>query len=110
MSVAYANLIIPIGTSFSRMVQTTIDLDGYQAEAKFSKSYYYTSVRRDFEVEILTPDSNAELWGVQFSLSPTDTVGLEPGYYVYSVDVYRVSPSSRFRLLEGIIDLQGSAT
>jgi hypothetical protein len=108
---AKANIVLDQGADF----QTTItvrgddgavtDLTGYTASGSIKK--HYTSLTSiDFTMSFETPRSAGQL---TLSLTRAQTEAMEPGRYVYDVEITD-SSNFRSRLVEGIVTVTPQVT
>ena len=108
---AKANIVIDQGADF----QTTItvrddfgdvqDLTGYTGSGQIRKHYTSTTAV-DFTISFEQPRS---LGQVTMSLTRTQTANMEPGRYVYDVEITDAS-DFRSRLVEGIVTVTPQVT
>jgi len=105
-----ANLVIDQGTDFSAAINIEDDdgnvfsLSGYEAAAQMRKNYASSSAT-SFDVEI---DIQVE-GQINLSMNNSVTSALEPGRYLYDVEIY--SSSGVFtRVVEGIVTVTPGMT
>jgi len=105
-----ANLVIDQGTDFSAAINIEDDdgnvfsLSGYEAAAQMRKNYASSSAT-SFDVEI---DIQVE-GQINLSMNNSVTSALEPGRYLYDVEIY--SSSGVFtRVVEGIVTVTPGIT
>ena len=96
-----ANLFIDQGTDFSVTVDVSdtdgsvLDLTGYTASAQIRKTYTSSNVSATFGTSI-----SASAGQVTLSLADTVTAGLNPGRYVYDLNI-ESSGGQTTRVVEG---------
>ena len=79
------------------------NLTGYTAYAQMRKSYY-SSTAYDFTTGITAPSSG----NISLSMGATSTSALSEGRYVYDVEIY--NGSSTTRVIEGIVTVTPQVT
>lgn len=105
-----ANLVIDQGTDFSAAINIEDDdgavfsLIGYTAAAQMRKNYA-SSTATDFDVEI---DSQVE-GQINLSMNNSVTSALEPGRYLYDVEI-NSSSGVITRVVEGIVTVTPGMT
>ena len=108
---AKANIIVDQGTDFSTTITVRnddgnlIDLAGYSAAGQIRKHYTSTTAV-DFGTSFESPRSSGLL---TLTLSRTQTANMEPGKYVYDVEITDLN-DVRSRLVEGIVTVTPQVT
>jgi hypothetical protein len=108
---AKANIVIDQGADFQTTITVRDDdgnvqnLTGYTASGQIRK--HYTSITSvDFTMSFEQPRSSGQL---TLALSRTQTENMEPGRYVYDVEITDAS-DFRSRLVEGIVTVTPQVT
>lgn len=113
MSAGYLELYLEQGEDFS--VSITLDgMSGYPynlsnsiIKSDIRKSYWSANTTASFSANV----ANTELGVVTLSLSANVTQNINSGRYVYDVFVTNTAePTSRSKVLEGILHVEPSAT
>lgn len=104
-----ANLVIDQGTSFSATIDVVdvagvaFDLTGYTVAAQMRKNYTSSTA------VTFSAGHNDALGGITLSLLPTITSLIEPGRYLYDVEI--TSPGGTItRVVEGIVTVTPGMT
>lgn len=105
-----ANLVIDQGTDFSATIdvtdldgETAFNLTGYTVAAQMRKNYASSSAIT------FTTSHNNELGQIDLVLSSSQTVDIEPGRYLYDVEM--TSPANEItRVVEGIVTVTPGMT
>ena len=106
-----ANLIIDQGTDFSTTLTVAdandaiINLTGYTARGQIRK-HYTSSTSVDFIIEPANLGDNGK---ITIKLSSANTASMEPGRYVYDVEM-RSSSNTVSRALEGVLTITPEVT
>jgi len=104
-----ANLVVDQGTDFSASIELVdadgniFDLTGYTAFAQMRKNYASSSAT-DFTLELGDVSGR-----ILLSLSSTLTEALDPGRYLYDVEI-RSSGGTISRVVEGIVTITPGIT
>ena len=104
-----ANIIIDQGTDFSALIDVetetanVFDLTGYTANAQMRKSYSSTSATT------FTCSHNGELGQISMNLDKTVTTLLEPGRYLYDIEITS-SGGQVIRVVEGTVTVTPGMT
>lgn len=111
MSAGYLELFIEQGETFSADVSldqingTPYDLSNYTAKSEIRKSYWSADVSATFVTTL-----NLESGTIGLELSANTTQTLSSGKYVYDIFLTSTTNNKRFKILEGIIFVEPSAT
>jgi hypothetical protein len=98
-----ANIVIDQGTDFSSAIDLVdadgviFNLTGYTAAAQMRKNYT-SSAATTFTTAIPVPATGV----INISLANTTTVGLEPGRYLYDVEITQTGSENKTRVVEGV--------
>ena len=98
-----ANIVIDQGTDFSSVIDLVdtsgdvFDLTGYTAAAQMRKNYTSTAATT-FTCVIGTPVEGV----INISLPNSITADLEPGRYLYDVEITLTSSGTKNRVVEGV--------
>jgi hypothetical protein len=104
-----ANLVVDQGTSFSATVTVTdsgdaiFNLTGYTVAAQMRKSYASTTATT------FTASHNGSLGQITIVLNSTTTAALEPGRYLYDVEITS-SAGLITRVVEGVVTVTPGMT
>ena len=104
-----ANLVIDQGTSFSATVDVTntggspFNLTGYTTAAQMRKNYNSSTA------VTFTTSQNGVYGAITLSLSAANTVSLEPGRYLYDVEITS-GGGTVTRVVEGIVTVTPGMT
>ena len=105
-----ANIIIDQGTDFSAIIDlidstgNVYDLTGYAVTAQMRKNYT-SSYATTFATE-----HNGVNGEIEISLPNTVTADLEPGRYLYDVEIKLTSSGTITRVVEGIVTVTPGMT
>lgn len=106
----YSNLIVDQGSNFTSTITVTdndgslVNLTGYTYAGKIKK--HYNSETSVAFVTPTTPGSNGE---IEIRLTDTQTKVLEPGRYVYDIEIYS-SGGVTTRVVEGQVEVTAGVT
>ena len=98
-----ANIVIDQGTDFSSAIDLVdadgviFDLTGYTAAAQMRKNYT-SSAATTFTTAIPVPATGV----INLTLSNTNTGALEPGRYLYDVEITQTGSGNITRVVEGV--------
>lgn len=104
-----ANLVIDQGTSFSATIDVTdtggsaYNLTGYTTAAQMRKNYNSSTA------VTFSTSHNGAYGQITLVLSATSTVSLEPGRYLYDVEITSASGTVT-RVVEGIVTVTAGMT
>lgn len=113
MSSGYLELFLEQGEDYS--ISITLDaLNGYpynlttcNVKSDIKKSHWSKNTTASFSANI----ANSEMGIINLSLSANNTQNLKSGRYVYDVFITNTTqPTSRSKVLEGILHVEPSAT
>lgn len=105
-----SNLVIDQGSDFSAIISlrnqdtTPIDLTHYTVKSQFRKSYQSSSYK-EFTVTVI----DAQNGKIRLFLSANTSSDIQPGRYLYDVEITSASGDRR-RALEGLIILTPEIT
>jgi hypothetical protein len=111
MPAGYSELFMEQGADFNASIAlddvggSAFNLVTFTATSQMRKSYYSSNATATFNTNTGVDPS---LGVVTLSLSSNSTANIYPGRYVY--DVYVTNPTSRIRVLEGIINVSPQVT
>ena len=104
-----ANIIIDQGTDFSALIDvetsssTVYDLTGFTVQAQMRKNYSSTSATT------FTCSHNGALGQISMNLDKTVTTLLEPGRYLYDIEITS-SGGQAIRVVEGTVTVTPGMT
>jgi hypothetical protein len=104
-----ANLVIDQGTSFSATIDVTdtsgavYNLTGYTTAAQMRKNYNSSTA------VTFSTSHNGIFGAITLILSATNTVSLEPGRYLYDVEITSANGTVT-RVVEGIVTVTAGMT
>jgi len=108
---AKANIVIDQGSDYSTIITVTdddgdaVDLTGYTGSGQMRK-HYTSETKTDFNISFASPRFSGK---VEISMARDVTETLEPGRYVYDVEITSAS-NIRSRLVEGIVTVTPEVT
>lgn len=111
MPAGYTELFLDQGADFSMSIALddvagqSFNLVNFSASAQMRKSYYSTNAAATFTV---TTGNSPENGIIILSLDSANTANIYPGRYVY--DVYVSQANTRYRVLEGIVNVTPQVT
>tara|TARA_R110000796_G_scaffold149244_1_gene266104 strand:+ start:65 stop:409 length:345 start_codon:yes stop_codon:yes gene_type:complete len=107
----YSNLIVDQGSSFTATINVEdssgniVNVNGYALAGRIKKNYEsLTSVEFDVTSPIVTTDGS-----ITIALTDTKTKAMEPGRYVYDVEIIS-SGGITTRVLEGQVEVTPGVT
>ena len=104
-----ANLVIDQGTDFAAVIDVTdtsdnmFDLTGYTISAQMRKNYASSSA------VTFSTEHSGSTGQISLSLPSSETVDLEPGRYLYDVEMTSVA-NTVTRVVEGIVTVTPGMT
>lgn len=112
MAAGYTELFLEQGTTFQSSITLDgtsgepYDLTGFVAKSQIKKSYYSTTPKAEFVVNISQPPTSGV---IVLNLSAAESVNIAPGRYVYDV-VIKDNTGTVTRVLEGIVNVSPKVT
>lgn len=106
----YSNLIIDQGSAFTSTVTVTdsdgnvVNLNGYTYAGKIKKNYESSTA-----VSFATPTTPGTNGQIQITLTDTVTKAMEPGRYVYDVEITSAGGVTT-RVVEGQVEVTPGVT
>ena len=111
MPAGYSELFLEQGADFSMSIVLddvageSFNLTNFTASSQMRKSYYSSNAAATFSV---STGNDASLGTIILSLDSANTANIYPGRYVY--DVYVSQANTRYRVLEGIVNVTPQVT